>query len=105
MRTPPPAPSSSTSNTARSCSNAASASCTPTRWRCDMGLDMFAFTLPTAPDAVVDFTQTGITPVELHYWRKHPDLHGWMARLYREKGGIGPDFNCNTLVLTLDDLS
>jgi hypothetical protein len=23
---------------------------------------------------------------EIHYWRKHPDLHVWMENLYREKG-------------------
>ena len=28
---------------------------------------------------------------ELFYWRKHPDLHGWMGRLYKEKGGIVSD--------------
>ena len=24
-------------------------------------------------------------PVEISYWRKHPNLHGWMEQLWREK--------------------
>lgn len=42
---------------------------------------------------------------ELFYWRKHPDLHGWMHALYRERGGRDPDFNCAYLQLTADDLT
>ena len=42
-------------------------------------------------------------PRELAYWRKHPNLHGWMDRLYRERGGHG-DFNGDELELTADDL-
>ena len=41
---------------------------------------------------------------EIAYWRKHPDLHGWMERLYREKGGEEESFNGSVLVLTLEDL-
>ena len=42
-------------------------------------------------------------PRELAYWRKHPNLHGWMDRLYRERGGKG-DFNGDELELTAEDL-
>ena len=28
---------------------------------------------------------------ELFYWREHPDLHGWMGRLYKEKVGNDSD--------------
>lgn len=42
-------------------------------------------------------------PRELAYWRKHPNLHGWMAALYRERGGKG-DFNGDELELTAEDL-
>ena len=42
-------------------------------------------------------------PRELAYWRKHPNLHGWMERLYRERGGTG-DFNGDELELTAEDL-
>jgi hypothetical protein len=41
---------------------------------------------------------------ELHYWRKHPDLHGWMEKLYREKGGAAQSFNCVRMVLAATDL-
>lgn len=73
-----------------------------------MGLDMYAlkirkgliteqvdFHLPDNDDAAE----------ELHYWRKHPDLHGWMEDLYREKGGQGEQFNCDNLQLTEEDLN
>jgi hypothetical protein len=67
-----------------------------------MGLDMYACTLPRTPDAPVDFERKGAT--EIHYWRKHPNLHGWMERLYREKGGSDESFNCANVQLTREDL-
>ena len=36
-------------------------------------------------------------------WRKHPDLHGWMERLYRQRGGKG-HFNCRAMRLHIDDI-
>ncbi|ODR91767.1 hypothetical protein A8M32_08600 [Sinorhizobium alkalisoli] len=44
-----------------------------------------ACTLRESPAAPVDFEVEEATA--LHYWRKHPNLHGWMERLYREEGG------------------
>ena len=41
---------------------------------------------------------------EIHYWRKHPNLHGWMEELYYEKGGTRAVFNCVPVVLTAQDL-
>ena len=41
--------------------------------------------------------------MELAYWRKHPNLQGWMEELYHEKGGE-EEFNCVDLELTLEDL-
>ena len=41
---------------------------------------------------------------ELHYWRKHPHLQGWMEELYYEKGGVSPEFNCVNVQLTWEDL-
>lgn len=41
---------------------------------------------------------------ELHYWRKHPNLQGWMQNLYEDKGGINPEFNCVNVQLTWEDL-
>ena len=73
-----------------------------------MGLDMYAYTLPKDDDRPpVDFEIDDISDEErrrLHYWRKHPNLHGWMAELYFEKGGEHCDFNCNTVAITADDL-
>ena len=43
-------------------------------------------------------------PEEIFYWRKHHDLHGWMERLYREKGGTEESFNCVKVRLTKEDL-
>ena len=28
-------------------------------------------------------------PREIAYWRKHPNLHGWMHRLWESKGNSG----------------
>jgi len=41
---------------------------------------------------------------EIKYWRKHPNLHGWMEKLYYQKGGQSDSFNGSTVELTLDDL-
>lgn len=68
-----------------------------------MGLDMYAFAIANAPDAPVDFEVRN--PTELHYWRKHPNLHGWMRALYLDKGGDDVDFNCANVLLTLEDLN
>ena len=81
-----------------------------------MGLDMYAYcaaragqqrdfyedsqwdeTLKEAVNPAVD------KPREIAYWRKHPNLHGWMHRLWNEKGNTG-DFNGDELELTWDDL-
>ncbi|MCA0211023.1 phosphoglycerate kinase [Sphingopyxis indica] len=67
-----------------------------------MGLDMYAMVTTTLPDSPVDFKVADAT--ELHYWRKHPNLHGWMETLYFEKGGA-QEFNCVPVELTADDLN
>lgn len=67
-----------------------------------MGLDMYACTINREPPRPVDFKADDA--VEIHYWRKHPNLHGWMERLYREKGGKDDSFNCVNLQLTRADL-
>ena len=38
------------------------------------------------------------------YWRKHPNLHGWMEALYYAKGGEKESFNCVPVELTREDL-
>jgi hypothetical protein len=74
-----------------------------------MGLDMYAFRVKAA-DVVDDFNvlseeqgRSGELE-ELAYWRKHHDLHGWMEKLYRNKGGIKESFNCVPVRLTNEDL-
>lgn len=67
-----------------------------------MGLDMYAFVTKEIPAKPVDFAVDEMR--ELHYWRKHPDLHGWMQDLYYAKGGTAEMFNCVPVVLTAADL-
>ena len=68
-----------------------------------MGLDQYA----TARRGEAKTDDEGYTyyedSMELAYWRKHPNLQGWMEDLYHEKGNDG-EFNCVDLELTLDDL-
>lgn len=70
-----------------------------------MGLDMYAFRTKGMIKEEVDFElPDDESQDELHYWRKHPNLHGWMERLYRKKGGKEPVFNCVNVKLTEADL-
>lgn len=67
-----------------------------------MGLDMFAYKTKETITAPVDFDVKDAE--EMHYWRKHPNLHGWMERLYRQKDGKEASFNVVNLQLTAEDL-
>ena len=67
-----------------------------------MGLDMFAYKTKEPLPAEVAFEVKDAE--EIHYWRKHPNLHGWMEQLYRLKGGEEASFNVVNLELTSDDL-
>ena len=67
-----------------------------------MGLDMYAMITTQAHPAAVDFRTEKVQ--ELHYWRKHPNLHGWMCDLYYSKGGSAEIFNLVPVALTLEDL-
>lgn len=67
-----------------------------------MGLDMYANATKDKPAAAVDFKVDEVR--ELHTWRKHPNLHGWMRELYYAKGGSAESFNCVPVVLTTEDL-
>lgn len=68
-----------------------------------MGLDMYAYsTTKENVDDNNEFIDRDAVD-EFYYWRKHHDLHGWMERLYRERGGNG-SFNCEKVKLTNDDL-
>jgi len=92
-----------------------------------MGLDMYAYVAARA-GAQAEFSEGAIwdketgaminpsvtEPREIAYWRKHPNLHGWMQRLWVRKtneAGIvddNPDrageFNGVELELTWEDL-
>lgn len=67
-----------------------------------MGLDMYANTTKRRLSSSVDFA-TKDSDQLIHQWRKHPNLHGWMEDLYREKGGT-EEFNCATLQLSAEDI-
>ena len=81
-----------------------------------MGLDMYAYVAAKAraysefhegahwdkeKGAMVNPNVT--EPREIAYWRKHPNLHGWMHRLWESRGNSG-EFNGDELELTWDDL-
>jgi hypothetical protein len=87
-----------------------------------MGLDMYAYVASkkgqqdefyeTAEfDKTINefVSKTVNKPHELAYWRKHPNMHGWMEQLWISKGKPGTgntdaDFNGIELELTWDDL-
>lgn len=87
-----------------------------------MGLDMYAYVgQPGQHDKFWDTADSVQTsngngavfvsstverPREIAYWRKHPNLHGWMEALWRQKNGGGDSdrFNGVELELTWDDI-
>ena len=73
-----------------------------------MGLDMYAYVATRAGQQEEYWQQdadvTGVSkPREIAYWRKHPNLHGWMQKLWESRGNSG-DFNGDELELTYEDL-
>ena len=78
-----------------------------------MGLDMYAYQVinPEEPSPTHLLGEADYQPLEgaleseLHYWRKHPNLHGWMEKLYYKKGGRAESFNCVNVVLNKEDLN
>lgn len=83
-----------------------------------MGLDMYAYAATPGQQEKYwndyDFETESSSiekPREIAYWRKHPNLHGWMERLWESKGRPGTDdhhnggmFNGVELELTWEDL-
>lgn len=49
-----------------------------------MGLDMYAVVV-ASENSIDDFSFKGEGEGLLHTWRKHPDLHGWMEKLWLKK--------------------
>lgn len=73
-----------------------------------MGLDMYAYAA-----AKENSEWDGNNHREIAYWRKHPNLHGWMEQLWNSKGRPGVEqystnadvmFNGIELELTWEDL-
>ena len=93
-----------------------------------MGLDMYAYTASRAgqqndfyegaewdPELKESVNPTVTRPREIAYWRKHPNLHGWMEKLWIRKlaaegkqpekdSAWGSVFNGIELELTAEDL-
>jgi len=86
-----------------------------------MGLDMYAYVAAGAgqheafyEDGEFDHTLKEFVnpkvskPREICYWRKHPNLHGWMEQLWlsknKERGVVDSDFNGVELELTWEDI-
>ena len=69
-----------------------------------MGLDMFCFYTNEKPQTDVDFEILESDEKKLWYWRKHPNLHGWMNDLYIKKNGNDIEFNDKNLLLNEKDI-
>ena len=86
-----------------------------------MGLDMYAYVAARAgqqeefykgaewDNEIKDHLNPNVNrPREIAYWRKHPNLHGWMARLWLAREGNElrelDNFNGIELELDADDL-
>jgi hypothetical protein len=84
-----------------------------------MGLDMYAYVAARAgqqnefyegstwdPELKQSVNPAIEQPREIAYWRKHPNLHGWMQELWesRQPGGDPNNFNGIEVELTWDDL-
>ncbi len=65
---------------------------------------MFAFKSKIKVESQVDFEIPEKKETQLKYWRKHPDLHGFMENLYRDKGGKSDSFNCVNVKLEKEDI-
>ena len=68
-----------------------------------MGLDMYAVVIEPNPKRPATDFKIDEGAEDLHYWRKHPNLHGFMQELYEQKGGE-KEFNCNPVLLEESDL-
>lgn len=55
-------------------------------------------------EAVEQAKKQDVYDGDFAYWRKFNHLHGWMEKLYREKGGESESFNCCSVRLMPEDL-
>jgi hypothetical protein len=65
----------------------------------DMGLDQYAYIASKANTEWDDSSRQDVS-----YWRKHPNLQGWMEQLAQEKGVQYDTFNGVELELTWEDI-
>ena len=73
-----------------------------------MGLDQYAYAVMPHPDNtdlsyVWTHEQSEDKVFLIAQWRKHPNIQGWMEKLYESKGGEGV-FNCQPVRVTFQDL-
>jgi len=55
-----------------------------------MGLDQFAYAATRAGQCKGAWEDSSVPePIKIAYWRKHPNLQGWMEHLWIEKGYPG----------------
>jgi hypothetical protein len=64
-----------------------------------MGLDQYAYIASKANTEWDDSSRQDVS-----YWRKHPNLQGWMEQLAQEKGVQYDTFNGVELELTWEDI-
>lgn len=71
-----------------------------------MGLDMSVYKVKSTKDETQELDDEFLVNngQELFYWRKHPDMHGMMEKIYREKTGNDDEFNCVDVYLDSKDL-
>jgi hypothetical protein len=65
----------------------------------DMGLDQYAYIASKANTEWNDDSRQDVS-----YWRKHPNLQGWMEKLAQEKGLEYDSFNGIEVELTWEDI-
>jgi hypothetical protein len=71
-----------------------------------MGLDMYAYSATKEGANAEYWDKHGQPdcppkPKEIAYWRKHPNLHGWMAELWLSRNAEGDAENFNGVELEL----
>lgn len=76
-----------------------------------MGLDMYAYSVCKPEGKVLpkmfkddDKEAEELQRERFHYWRKHPNLHGFMEAIYVDEYGGTDTFNCIAIQLDLDHL-
>jgi len=69
-----------------------------------MGLDMYAYKVPVE-SVIDDFHFFEDNPVEIAYWRKRPNLHGFIKSIYENKSGDNGSFNRIPVRLTDTDIN